>query len=231
MGFLENLENRLEGAVSKLFARVSRAELQPVEIVDAVRKAMDQSANPIDRDRVLVANEYLVRVAPSDFDRISSPGLVKAITVEASKHAVSQGYRMGSELELRVRADSSVARGQVKIDATSAATQVSWVAALVAGSERIELKLGTTTVGRAEGGADIAIDDRGLSRIHFEIAFNGEVAALRDRQSTNGTFIDGVRINEAVLRSGTKIEAGRTEFEFELRATQAKPETAGEGDK
>jgi hypothetical protein len=229
MGFLENLENRLEGAVSKLFARVSRSELQPVEIVDAVRRAMDQSANRLDRDRVLVANEYLVRVAPSDFDRISSPGLVKAITVEASKHAVSQGYRMGGELEMRVRSDSSVPRGQVKIDATSAANQISWVAALIVGDQRFELKLGTTTVGRAEGGADLAIDDRGLSRIHFEIAFNGEVAALRDRQSTNGTFIDGVRINDAVLRSGTKIEAGRTEFEFELSAIQAKPEADAGG--
>jgi hypothetical protein len=228
MGFLENLENRLEGAVSKLFARVSRSELQPVEIVDAVRRVMDQSANRLDRDRVLVANEYLVRVAPSDFEKISSPGLVKAITVEASKHAVSQGYRMGGELEMRVRSDSAVPRGQVKIDATSAANQISWVATLIVGTQRFELKLGTTTVGRAEGGADVAIDDRGLSRIHFEIAFNGEVAALRDRQSTNGTFIDGVRINDAVLRSGTKIEAGRTEFEFELSAVQAKPEAGGQ---
>ena len=76
---------------------------------------------------------------------------------------------------------------------------------------------GVTTVGRDES-ADIAIDDRGLSRIHFEIAWNGEVAAIRDRQSTNGTFVDDARISEVVLHSGNVIKAGRSEFVFELSA-------------
>jgi hypothetical protein len=228
MGLLENLENRIAGAVSKVFARVSRSELQPVEIVDAVRTAMDQSANSVQRDRVLVANEYLVKVSKADFDRISSPGLVKAITVEASKHAVSQGYRMGGELELRVRSDAAIGRGQLRVEASSAEESVLWLPTLTIGKQRYELKTGTTTVGRAEGGADIAIDDRGLSRIHFEIAWNGSVAALRDRQSTNGTFIDGARVNELVLHSGTKIEAGRTEFEFELRPVSATTARGGD---
>jgi pSer/pThr/pTyr-binding forkhead associated (FHA) protein len=57
-----------------------------------------------------------------------------------------------------------------------------------------------------------------LSRVHFEIAFNGDIAAIRDLQSTNGTFVDGMRVQEVVLRSGSKISAGRTEFDFELIA-------------
>jgi pSer/pThr/pTyr-binding forkhead associated (FHA) protein len=94
---------------------------------------------------------------------------------------------------------------------------VSWAPALIVDGKRISLKTGVTTVGR-EDVADIAIDDRGLSRIHFEIAWNGEVAAIRDRQSTNGTFVDDARISEVVLRSGNVIKAGRSEFEFELSA-------------
>ena len=54
--------------------------------------------------------------------------------------------------------------------------------------------------------------------MHFEIAFDGEIAAIRDLGSTNGTFVDGMRITELVLRSGSRISAGRTEFEFELLA-------------
>jgi pSer/pThr/pTyr-binding forkhead associated (FHA) protein len=94
---------------------------------------------------------------------------------------------------------------------------VNWTPALIINGRRISLKTGVTTVGRDES-ADIAIDDRGLSRIHFEIAWNGEVAAIRDRQSTNGTFLDDARISEVVLRSGNMIKAGRSEFEFELSA-------------
>jgi pSer/pThr/pTyr-binding forkhead associated (FHA) protein len=135
---------------------------------------------------------------------------------------------MGGELELRVRSDASIGRGQLRVEASSAEGSVLWLPALMVGKQRYELKTGTTTVGRAEGGADIAIDDRGLSRIHFEIAWNGNVAALRDRQSTNGTFIDGARVNELVLHSGTKIEAGRTEFEFELRPVSSNTERGGD---
>ena len=90
------------------------------------------------------------------------------------------------------------------------------------GDQRLELSSGTTSFGR-DASADVAIDDRGLSRIHFEIAFNGDVAAIRDLQSTNGTFVDGSRINEVVLRSGSKITAGRTEFDFELLAQTGEP--------
>jgi len=77
--------------------------------------------------------------------------------------------------------------------------------------------VGTTSVGRDEK-ADISVDDRGMSRIHFEIAWNGEVAAIRDLQSTNGTFLDGARVNELVLISGSTISAGRSEFHFQLLA-------------
>ncbi len=54
--------------------------------------------------------------------------------------------------------------------------------------------------------------------MHFEIGFDGEIAAIRDLGSTNGTFVDDMRITELVLRSGSRISAGRTEFDFELLA-------------
>jgi pSer/pThr/pTyr-binding forkhead associated (FHA) protein len=113
--------------------------------------------------------------------------------------------------------DPQVPRGQVKVGYAVLNRTVNWTPALIIDGRRISLKTGVTTVGRDES-ADIAIDDRGLSRIHFEIAWNGEVAAIRDRQSTNGTFLDDARISEVVLRSGNVIKAGRSEFEFELSA-------------
>ncbi|MEY4714457.1 MAG: hypothetical protein RIQ37_787 [Actinomycetota bacterium] len=216
MGFLDTLEKRLEGAVSSVFAKVSKAELQPVEVLAAVRNAMDNAANAIDRDRVLVPHTYYIYVATSDFPKLT-PALVESVRIELAKHASKQNYRFSGDLTLLPRGDSKLGRAQVRIEALSENPTVLWRPFLVWDGQRFEIPQGTTSVGRDEA-AQITIDDRGLSRLHFEIAWNGQVAAIRDLQSTNGTSVDGTRISEAVLRSGSRISAGRNEFEFELLA-------------
>jgi hypothetical protein len=216
LSFLDKVEKRIETSIGSVFARLSKAELQPVEISQAIRSTMDQAAAAVEKDRVLVPHLYKVLVAPTDFPRVT-PGILSAVQLEVAKYAAKQGYRLASNLELQVVPDPQVPRGQVKVGYAVLNQSVNWIPALIIDGRRISLKTGVTTVGRDES-ADIAIDDRGLSRIHFEIAWNGEVAAIRDRQSTNGTFLDDTRISEVVLRSGNVIKAGRSEFEFELSA-------------
>ena len=216
MSFLDKVEKRIETSIGSVFARLSKAELQPVELTQAIRSTMDQAAAALDKDRVLVPHLYKVLVAPTDFHRVT-PGILSAVQLEVAKYAAKQGYRLASNLELQVVPDPQIPRGQVKVGYAVINQSVSWTPALIIDGRRISLKTGVPTVGRDDS-ADIAIDDRGLSRIHFEIAWNGEVAAIRDRQSTNGTFVDDARISEIVLRSGNVIKAGRSEFEFELSA-------------
>ena len=216
MSFLDKVEKRIETSIGSVFARLSKAELQPVEITQAIRSTMDQAAAAVDKDRVLVPHLYKILVAPTDFPRVT-PGILSAVQLEVAKYAAKQGYRLASNLELQVVPDQQVPRGQAKVGYAVINQSVNWVPSLIVGGKRISLKTGVTTVGRDES-SDIAVDDRGLSRIHFEIAWNGEVAAIRDRQSTNGTFLDDARISEVVLRSGNVIKAGRSEFEFELSA-------------
>ena len=217
MGFLEKAEERIESSVSRLFTKFSKAELQPVEVTQAVRTAMDQAAKSPAQDRVLVPNKYLILVSNHDFQSITPP-MLQAIKTEIARHAARQNYRLAADLDLSLRADKKVLRGQVKVGFTTVTSSVSWQPTLIVNGQRMNLKLGATTVGRDES-SDLVVDDRGLSRIHFEVAWNGEVAAVRDRQSTNGTFVDGERVNEVVLRSGSKVTAGRSEFEFELLAS------------
>ena len=59
--------------------------------------------------------------------------------------------------------------------------------------------------------ADILIEDDGVSRRHAKIerAPNGAVRVV-DLESTNGTFFNGNRIAEHVLRDGDKIQIGST---------------------
>ena len=220
MSFLERVEERIELAFGSIFARLSKAELQPVELTQAVRTAMDQAAKQVDQDRILVPHRYLILLSQHDSSRVS-PSMLLAMKTEIALHAAKQGYRLAGELELKIEIDSKIPRGQVKVGSSSVSKAVSWQPALLLNGERIPLELGTTSFGRDER-ADVTIDDRGLSRIHFDIAWNGEVAAIRDRESTNGTFVDSLRISEVVLRNGSVISAGRTEMSFELVAQEAR---------
>ncbi len=219
MSFLERAEERIELAFSSVFARLSKAELQPVELTQAVRNAMDQAAKQVQSDRVLVPHRYLVLVAATDAAKVS-PAMLLAIKTEVAMHAAKQGYRLAGELSIKLEIDPKVPRGQVKVGTAGVGKSVSWKPALLVDGRRIPLSVGTTSVGRDQS-ADITLDDRGLSRVHFEIAWNGEVAAIRDSQSTNGTFVDGIRVSEVVLRAGSVITAGRSELVFELVAQEA----------
>jgi hypothetical protein len=155
-------------------------------------------------------------VSSNDAERIT-PAIIAAIRSEVARHATTQGYRLTGELDLSVRVDPKVSRGQIKVGTAKVETQVAWSPAVVFNGQRIELGVGKLTFGR-DASADVLIEDRGLSRIHFEIAWTGDLAAIRDLESTNGTFVDGIRISEIVLRSGSMITAGRTEMLFELSA-------------
>ncbi len=221
MGFLDRAEQSIEAAVGSLFARLSNAELQPVEITQSIRNAMDTSANKAHEDRVLVPHRFLILVNPAELQKIS-PQILQAIKTEVSRHAVQRSYRLTGEIELNISSDSKVARGSVKVGAAALEDLVSWQPVLSFDGQPHNLKTGTTTVGRDDE-ADIKVDDRGLSRVHFEIAFDGRMAAIRDLQSTNGTFVDDSRVSELVLRSGSTISAGRTEFNFELMAMAGEP--------
>ena len=221
MGFLDKAEARIENMVVSMFSKLSKKQLQPIEISQAVKNAMDVAATAPGRDRKLVPHRYLIKLSPQDKDNLSDQ-LLRAISSEVANYAGQKNYQLTGALELKVLADHKVANGRIQVGSAAVGSLVSWKPIISYGSERRELTSGTTTFGRDDG-ADVAIDDRGLSRIHFEIAFNGDVAAIRDLQSTNGTFVDGSRVNEVVLRSGSKINAGRTEFDFELLALTGEP--------
>ena len=216
MGFLDKAERSIEAAVSSLFAKLSKAELQPVEVSQAVKNAMDTAANKAHSDRVLVPHHFLILVNHAELARFS-PQILAAIKTEVVKHASSRSYRLTGEIELEIRADDKISRGNCRVGSAAVNDLVTWQPVLNFGGQRFALKTGTTSVGRDEE-AEITVDDRGLSRVHFEVAFDGEIAAIRDLGSTNGTFVDGMRITELVLRSGSRISAGRTDFEFEMLA-------------
>ena len=70
-----------------------------------------------------------------------------------------------------------------------------------------------TVVGRGRN-VDIALSDSGVSHQHFEIVQVGTNYVLHDLGSTNGTFVEGNRVNEATLLDRNVVTAGRIKMIF-----------------
>lgn len=83
---------------------------------------------------------------------------------------------------------------------------------IVSGSrtnENIELTLEVSSVGRHEDSV-IFLDDVSVSRHHglFTRTASGRIT-VRDLNSLNGTYVNGARVEESVLRNGDEIQIGK----------------------
>ena len=85
-----------------------------------------------------------------------------------------------------------------------------------------ELSVNSTTVGRAEGNL-FQIIEPSVSGRHCEILLRGNEVVVRDLKSTNGTFIQGERITEAILKPGQVLRLGRVDLRLQVSAPVASP--------
>ncbi|MCC7535945.1 MAG: sigma 54-dependent Fis family transcriptional regulator [Deltaproteobacteria bacterium] len=70
----------------------------------------------------------------------------------------------------------------------------------------------TLRIGRA--GTDLVLSDRKVSTLHFEIALEEQGYRVRDLGSTNGTFVQGVRVLDGFVQPGALITLGDTTIRF-----------------
>jgi DNA-binding NtrC family response regulator len=64
---------------------------------------------------------------------------------------------------------------------------------------------------------DVVLDDDTVSRYHCRITQEDNGYVLLDQRSTNGTFINKVRIREAFVKSGSIISVGQSQLRFNAR--------------
>jgi len=240
MGVMDRFEKGIERAVNGVFAKAFRADVQPVEIASALRKACDDRAAVVSRGRTLVPNAFVVELGLSDYERIGgyAEALGDELVANLREHAQRQRYAfvgpVGVEFEevddldtgvFRVRTATVKGHPQDSAPEPAAAAPPSPITA-AAPSRRPWLDIdghayplvgSVTVIGRGDE-ADIVVDDPGVSRRHAEIRVTSDgphlVSSLRDLGSTNGTLVDGDRVGRGQdggqLANGTTITVGRT---------------------
>ena len=78
---------------------------------------------------------------------------------------------------------------------------------------RYLLDTDVTTVGRHPE-ADIFFDDVTVSRRHAEITRTETSFELVDQRSLNGTYVNGERVDRAVLTNGSEVRVGKFRLNF-----------------
>lgn len=77
-----------------------------------------------------------------------------------------------------------------------------------------------TTVGRVEDNA-FQIAEPSVSSRHCEILLRGGDIVVKDLNSTNGTFINGEKVSESVLKPGQTLRLGNVELKLDAPGASA----------
>ncbi|HEY0867434.1 MAG TPA: FHA domain-containing protein [Fimbriimonas sp.] len=82
--------------------------------------------------------------------------------------------------------------------------------------DELPLEEGELTVGREAGTGLSLPDESTVSRRHATLTRSGSQVVLRDLGSTNGTYVNGVRLQgEATLKPGDTVQFGAVRFRYE----------------
>lgn len=222
MGILDNFEKGLERVVNGAFARTFKSGLQPLEVTAALRRELDTKAAVVSRDRILVPNDFVVRLAPGDYLRMTElgPALIDELTQLVQRHATAQHYAFAGGIAIRLQRDPSLSEGVLRIDSVNLKGEVAWTPVLEIDGKRYPITKSRTIIGRGSD-ADITIDDTGTSRQHVEILWDGKRGQVNDLGSTNGSKLNGERVTQAPLPPDSVIEIGRTRIAFRVLAQAA----------
>ena len=82
----------------------------------------------------------------------------------------------------------------------------------------------TFLIGRSENAHLYLPEDRFFSRHHCLLEIAPPRCFLRDLGSTNGTFVNGQRVQEVFLKSGDRVQGGQTVLEVDVQAEQKQSE-------
>lgn len=235
MGVVDNVERGLEKLVTSFFRGSGSAQVQPVEIASQLRNEMDNRTLTLSQGRTLAPNSFKVRLGASDFERARQWGaaLAEELCDVAVKHARSQQYTLQGAVTVSFTRDEAIKAGSFTVDATMEKAPASGTPAasrppapprppasqqpvLDINGQRYALNADSVVLGRSAD-ADIPLDDPGISRRHVEIIREGSRAWAVDLGSTNGSYVNGQRIQDREeLFDGSIVAMGRTRITYRL---------------
>lgn len=227
----ETIRNLLEG----IFRRRFRIPLQPVEVAKSVLREMSARRN-VSVTTVYVPNVYLVWFSPHDWESLScfESALTNEIAGYLAEKALEKGYTLVGPVRVTFEVEEEIKPGHLRIHShfaeEKALAENEGKTVLYQKKEEVKGKLvvregpdagkvfplsaHTQVIGRKLGCA-LFLSDPKVSRQHAQIDCLKGFFFLTDLGSTNGTYVNGTRIQRCRLWPGDRITLGQTTLEVQ----------------
>jgi hypothetical protein len=212
---LKSVENRLERIFEKTFSRPFKSALQPIEIGTRIVREVDLTRR-LSSQGLISANQIRVWLGPTDATRFE--GFQKALVAELEEtvrqHAVGEGYSFVGPVHVEIFIDDDLQAGDLEVK-TEFVGGESQPRLLVSDGRSCSVGEHSLVIGRSPD-VDLVINDSNVSRRHAEVWRTSEGVAIRDLQSTNGTFVNGHRISAVSLSPRDDVTIGTLHMRIEL---------------
>jgi Protein of unknown function (DUF3662)/FHA domain len=212
---LRDLESRLERLFERGVTRPFRATLQPVEIAQRMLREVDL-ARRVTSGGLMAPNAVRVWLAPEDAERFHGfqKALLQELTEAVRQHALDEQYDFVGPVSCEVFVDDALRPGDVAVKAAFVGGQAQ--PRLVSG-DGSSYTIGSTplTIGRTSD-CDVTVANPNVSRRHAEVWRTAEGVAIRDLNSTNGTYVNGHRVTAVSLTPRDEVVIGDVRFRVEL---------------
>jgi hypothetical protein len=221
VGVLQRFERRLEGLVQGAFTKAFGGWVEPVEVAAALTREAEDRKTIVAAGRVLVPNSFVVELGPADADRLRDydEPLRNELASMVREAAAEHGWSFVGPVDVTFHETDELDTGafRVRSSVVAGAEEPAPQAADERLGPRVEVGASThsitaaVVIGRGAE-ADLRLTDTGVSRRHAELRPAGEGLEVHDLGSTNGTWVNGQRVQSASLRDGDRVTVGTTEL-------------------
>ncbi len=145
-------------------------------------------------------------------------GFQKALVTELEEtvrqHALSEGYAFVGPVKVEIFIDDDLKVGavEVKTEFIGGESQPRLIA-----SDGRSFAIGDLPliIGRSPD-VEVVVNDSNVSRQHAEVWRTAQGVAIRDLESTNGTYVNGHRVSAVSLSPRDDVTVGKLHFRIEL---------------
>jgi hypothetical protein len=220
MGWFARIEEACAAFVERAFATMFPSDVEPAQIARKLVATMEARTQP-DGGAMSAPHRYAVCVSPSDYERLRAHRSYLehewAVLLEEIAGRVGIAFDAAPAVELRE--DASAVPGAIDVRVIEdtdppASRRIVLRAIHGTGANARYVIASPMRVGRSAE-CEICLADPSVSRNHATLESQGEIVTVRDAGSTNGTYVNGERVQIRTLRPGDRIAFGKTEFAVE----------------
>lgn len=220
MSWFARIEETCAAFIERAFGNMFPSDLEPAQIARKLVAVMETHTRQ--NESTLVApSHYTVYLNPADYDRLSAhrtylerewTALLRDVGARVGIRFVTASGAPAVEL----RKDENVLAGAIDIDIPERSFSTNYVLRVIKGMppEATFRVSGTTRLGRSRDN-DIFIVDPSVSRNHAVLEMRNGELVVRDNGSTNGTFVNGERVQLRTLKAGDVVAFGKTQMRVE----------------